>query len=238
MIKIKENSLTPPFELELSWSHVLAEELKKPYIHSLAEFVESERAAGYQVYPPKELVFNAFKSTPYNKVKVVIVGQDPYHNPGQAHGLSFSVPKGTPLPPSLKNIFKELKTDLALPQPTHGCLQHWADQGVLLLNAILTVRHNAPLSHQGKGWEQFTDAVIYSLVKRKDPVIFVLWGKYAQEKFKQSQLQDKTHHSIVLATTHPSPFSAHQGFLGCKHFSKINQILSEKGITPIDWSIT
>jgi uracil-DNA glycosylase len=237
MIK-KETLNSLAFDLEPSWNEVLAEELKKPYMHLLAQFVEQERNQILPVYPPRDLVFNAFKKTPFDKVKVVIVGQDPYHNPGQAHGLSFSVPRGIPQPPSLKNIFKELKEDLGIKQPPHGCLQHWAEQGVMLLNALLTVRHNTPLSHQGKGWEQFTDSVIYHLTMRKKPVIFVLWGKYAQDKFKQSQLSEKNHNSIILATTHPSPFSAHQGFLGCRHFSQINQILTQMGETPINWSIT
>lgn len=219
-------------ELESSWNEALEDELNEPYISSLMAFVEKERSAGATVYPPNELIFNAFQRTPFDKVKVVIMGQDPYHNPGQAHGLCFSVPRGAQLPPSLQNIFKELNSDLQLEIPSHGCLTSWAEQGILLLNATLTVRQGEPMSHHGRGWERFTDAVIRKLIERKDPLIFVLWGKSAQEK---CQFVKAPH--IVLKAPHPSPFSAYQGFFGCKHFSKINDILKSNNKKLIDWNI-
>jgi uracil-DNA glycosylase len=217
------------------WNEVLLSTFQKPYMVELAAFVKSERTQEISVYPPRELVFNAFTKTAYDKVKVVIMGQDPYHGPGQAHGLSFSVPQNIPLPPSLKNIFKELATDLEVPMPSHGCLNHWAEQGVLLLNATLTVREGTPMSHHGRGWETFTDEVINVLCKRKDPIIFVLWGKSAQEKGRHLKTFGNEH--IVLTAPHPSPFSAHQGFFGCRHFSQINAILSKLGNDEIDWKI-
>lgn len=227
-----------PFLLEPSWQKVLQDELTKPYIAQLASFVEQERRSGKAIYPPKELVFNAFYRTPYDKVKVVIVGQDPYHGPGQAHGLSFSVPKGVQNPPSLQNIYKELITDVGIQIPQHGCLLSWADQGVMLLNATLTVRESTPMSHHGKGWEQFTDAAIRKLAEREDPVIFVLWGKTAQEKcrFLKQNSQASNHH--ILTAPHPSPLSAHQGFFGCRHFSQINNLLAQQGKAPIEWNIS
>ncbi|MEI8366034.1 MAG: uracil-DNA glycosylase [Parachlamydiaceae bacterium] len=222
-----------PFELEPSWKRVLQNELTAPYMTDLAAFVARERAGKIPIYPPQELVFNAFFKTPYDAVKVVIIGQDPYHGQGQAHGLSFSVPKGVAQPPSLQNIFKELQTDLEITPQGHGCLTHWAEQGVMLLNATLTVQQGEPMSHHNKGWERFTDAVVHSLCERKDPVIFVLWGKNAQEKCRF--LVGKKH--LLLTAAHPSPFSARNGFFGCGHFSKINKILAEHGATPIDWHI-
>lgn len=232
------NDYIKHFELEPSWEKVLGNHLKEPYISSLAAFVEKERAFGASVYPPRDLVFNAFNKTPYDQVKVVIMGQDPYHGPGQAHGLSFSVPHGITLPPSLQNIFKELAADVGTTMPTHGCLSTWSEQGVLLLNATLTVRQGEPMSHHGKGWEHFTDAVIAKLCERKDPVIFVLWGKSAQEKGRniQSWSTSGAKHTVLTAP-HPSPFSAHSGFFGCKHFSKINEMLVKQGKRPIDWQI-
>lgn len=226
------------FELEPSWEKVLSSRLHDPYIAILAAFVEKERALGSTVYPPRELVFNAFSKTPYDNVKVVIMGQDPYHGPGQAHGLSFSVPQGIALPPSLQNIFKELATDVGTQMPSHGCLSSWSEQGILLLNATLTVRQGEPMSHHGRGWEQFTDAVIATLCERKEPVIFVLWGKSAQEKGRNipTWTPDGVKH-VVLTAPHPSPFSAHSGFFGCKHFSKINEILVKQGKAPINWQI-
>lgn len=226
-----------PFEIEPSWMEVLQEELKKPYISSLASFVEKERLLSKPIYPPRDLVFNAFLKTPFDKVKVLIMGQDPYHGTGQAHGLSFSVPKNIPSPPSLQNIFKELQEDLGIKPASHGCLIKWTEQGVMLLNAILTVREGEPMSHQGKGWERFTDAVIQKLCERKDPVIFVLWGKAAQEKCQHidkfpSQMED-----FILKAPHPSPFSAHSGFFGSKPFSKINALLEKLGKKPVDWKI-
>jgi len=226
-----------PFVLESSWQKVLIDELKKPYLVHLAAFVKQERCLKNHVYPPEPLVFNALIQTPFDKARVVIMGQDPYHGPGQAHGLSFSVPKGIKAPPSLQNIFKELNQDLGLPIPSHGCLLRWAEQGVLLLNATLTVRESEPLSHHNRGWEQFTDAIIRELVKKKEPIIFVLWGKNALEKCKNvKELQENRQHTILTAA-HPSPFSAHSGFFGCKHFSKINQILEKRGESPIDWRL-
>lgn len=225
-----------PIEIESSWKQALSEEITKPYMSQLMAFVEGERYFGtLPVYPPKELVFNALRTTPIDKVRVVIVGQDPYHGPGQAHGLSFSVPKGVPLPPSLQNIFKELQADLGIASPAHGCLTSWAEQGVLLLNASLTVRQGEPMSHAGKGWERFTDAIVAKLAERAAPIIFVLWGKFAQEKCKHIK-QNSQH--VFLTAPHPSPLSAHQGFMGCKHFSQINALLTNRGEAPIDWAIT
>lgn len=229
---------TVPFILEPSWQRVLEEELLKPYMIELAAFIEKEYAtAPVPIYPPRELIFNAFFQTPFNQLKVVIVGQDPYHGPGQAHGLSFSVPKGIKPPPSLQNIFKELETDVQLPKPTHGCLLSWAKQGVMLLNATLTVKQGEPLSHHGRGWEQFTDAVLHKLKERQDPVIFVLWGKSAQDKCRFLREPGAISRHFVLTAAHPSPFSANNGFFGCHHFSKINELLTRMGKTPIDWSL-
>lgn len=225
-----------PFVLESSWQKQLQEDLKEPYLLKLASFIEKEYAiAG--IFPPKDLIFNAFFQTPYDQVKVLIMGQDPYHGQGQAHGLSFSVPNGVKSPPSLQNIFKELETDIQLPRPSHGCLTSWAKQGVLLLNATLTVRRDEPLSHHGHGWERFTDAVVRKLEERKDPVIFVLWGKSAQEKcrFLRGECLPSRHY--VLTAPHPSPFSAHNGFFGCRHFSQINELLKQQKKEPIDWAL-
>lgn len=221
------------FCLEPSWQNALLDELKKPYIAKLAAFIKSERAKSDPIYPPEELVFNALKQTPFDKVRVVIVGQDPYHGPEQAHGLCFSVPVGVALPPSLKNIFKELQDDLGIPKPAHGCLLKWAQQGVLLLNATLTVKESSPLSHHKKGWELFTDAIIQKLAEKDEPVIFVLWGKNALSKCKhlQEKIQNKPHK--ILTAAHPSPLSAYAGFFGCRHFSKINKLLKD----PIDWQL-
>jgi uracil-DNA glycosylase len=222
-----------PPQLEKSWQEVLKEEWEKPYIQKLADFLAQERASKTPIYPPKHEVFAAFQKTPFEKVKVLIMGQDPYHGPGQAHGFSFSVKPEVKMPPSLKNIFKELTQDLQIPPPEHGCLLNWAEQGVLMLNAVLTVRENEPLSHRKKGWEEFTDAVISKLSNRQDPVIFVLWGKAAEEKCRSILDSNPAH--IVLTAAHPSPYSAHSGFFGCQHFSKINQHLKKLGKDPIDW---
>lgn len=219
-------------KIEKSWHEKLQPELSKPYIQSLKTFLADERARGAVIYPPEELVFNAFAHTPYEKVKVVIMGQDPYHGPRQAHGLSFSVLPGVRPPPSLQNIFKELKTDVGIADPKHGCLVHWADQGVLMLNATLTVRAGEPKSHYGQGWEQFTDAVIDSLAQHHDPIVFLLWGKSAQEKCLRLA---NTHH-VLLQCAHPSPYSA-MAFLGCRHFSKTNEYLKRWGKAPIDWNL-
>lgn len=219
-------------KIEESWKAVLAEEFNKPYFLELKEFLTEERKK-YVIYPPGPLIFNAFDKTPFDRVKVVILGQDPYHGPGQAHGLCFSVPKGIPQPPSLVNIFKEIKSDLGIPVPNHGNLEKWAEQGVLLLNATLTVRANQAGSHQKKGWEQFTDKAIEMLSQSKMGVVFILWGKYAQAK---EAIIDTTRH-FILKGPHPSPLSAYAGFFGCKHFSKTNDILRGQLLTEIDWSV-
>ncbi|MFI5333910.1 MAG: uracil-DNA glycosylase [Chlamydiales bacterium] len=223
-------------QIERSWHEVLKEEMEKPYIAHLKSFLAKEKASGALVYPPEPLVFYAFRQTPFAKTRVVIVGQDPYHGDGQAHGLSFSVPCGIPFPPSLRNIFQELSNDLKIPTPKDGCLTGWAKQGVLLLNATLTVRANEPKSHHGQGWEQFTDAVILKLIERDDPIAFVLWGKSAQEKVQHFMHKTKPNHAVFVAA-HPSPFSAHSGFFGCRHFSKVNAHLQKFGQTPINWEI-
>ncbi len=220
-------------EIEESWRKVLEDEFQQPYFVALKQFLMKEKADGKIIYPPGSLIFNAFNLTPFDKVKVVILGQDPYHGQGQAHGLCFSVPDGVPPPPSLVNIFKEIKNDLDIPFPVTGNLERWANQGVLLLNALLTVRANQPASHHNIGWENFTDKVIKKLSDEKSGIIFLLWGKFAQEK---SCLIDSTKHPILKAA-HPSPFSAHSGFFGCNHFSKTNELLTAHGKTPIDWSL-
>lgn len=220
-----------------SWEKQLKSEFDKPYFQSLMKFLKDEEKNKQIIFPPKPLVFNALFQTPFNAVKVVIMGQDPYHGPGQAHGLSFSVCEGIPPPPSLKNIFKELKTDLNIPFASTGCLLSWAHQGVLLLNATLTVRKGEARSHYGKGWETFTDKIIEMLALRNQPIIFLLWGKSAQEKCKQILNHIQKDNVFILTSTHPSPLSAHGGFLGCKHFSKANKKLKEWGLTPINWNL-
>ena len=220
-----------------SWKQQLFDEMEQPYFLELRKFIAQEKADQKVVYPPESLLFNAFVHTPFDQVKVVIMGQDPYHGgTGQAHGLSFSVPCGIPLPPSLRNIYLELQQDLGIPPSNEGCLSSWAKQGVLLLNATLTVRSGEPKSHYGMGWERFTDAVVARLIKRTDPIVFVLWGKSAQEKLGQA-LQNQNMPHAILTAPHPSPFSAHSGFFGCRHFSKINALLEKWGKTPIDWRI-
>ena len=221
-------------ELEESWKKVLKEEFDKDYMKELLSYLQKELAEGQTVYPAKLLIFNSFKHTPFNKVKVVILGQDPYHGANQAHGLSFSVQKGVPIPPSLKNIYKELQSEFKdFQYPGHGDLTLWADQGVLLLNTTLTVAATKAGSHQKKGWEIFTDRVIQVLSDKKSGIIFLLWGKYAQAK---AGLIDQRKH-YVLTAAHPSPFSAHNGFFGCGHFAKTNEILVKNGQSPIDWQI-
>ncbi len=219
--------------IEPTWQAVLQDELGKPYFAKIEEFLVQEKAAGQTVYPPSPLVFNAFNLTPFDKVKVVILGQDPYHGPGQAHGLCFSVQLGVPAPPSLVNIFKELHGDLGLPMPAHGNLEHWAKQGVLLLNAVLSVRDGQPASHAKIGWGHFTDAVIRTLSAKREGLVFLLWGKFAMDK---SVLIEESKHTILTAP-HPSPLSAHRGFLGCKHFSKTNKLLQQQGQEAIDWRV-
>jgi len=210
----------------------LQDEFNKSYFVDLKEFLVEERKK-FRVFPPGSLIFNAFNHTPFEKVRVIFIGQDPYHGYGQAHGLCFSVPEGVPKPPSLENIFKELQNDLGIPVSRHGNLVKWADQGVMLLNATLTVRENQAGSHQNKGWETFTDAVISKLSEQKQNLVFVLWGNYAIAK---RSLIDATQHHILTAA-HPSPFSAYKGFFGCRHFSKINEILVNSGIEPVDWNL-
>ncbi|XP_061342171.1 uracil-DNA glycosylase, mitochondrial isoform X1 [Gastrolobium bilobum] len=220
--------------VEETWLEALPGEFEKQYAVNLSKFVETEICSGNDaVYPPSHLIFNALNSTPFHRVKAVILGQDPYHGPGQAMGLSFSVPEGVKVPPSLVNIFKELKQDLGYSIPPHGNLEKWALQGVLLLNAVLTVRKHQANSHAKKGWEQFTDAVIKAISQKKEGVVFLLWGNSAQEK---SRLIDGTKHYILKAA-HPSGLSASRGFFGCRHFSHTNQLLKERGIDPIDWKL-
>ena len=218
-------------KIEASWKEVLKHEFTKPYFLQVATHLKTERATGALVYPPGQMIFNAFNTTPFEQVKVVILGQDPYHGPGQAMGLSFSVPDGVPPPPSLGNIYKELLADIGLPIPKTGNLTKWAQQGVFLLNAILTVRSNEPASHAKIGWMDFTDAVIRKISDQKKGVVFLLWGKFAQEK---QVLIDETQHAVLKAS-HPSPFSADKGFFGCKHFSKTNALLMKQGLDAIDW---
>lgn len=213
-----------------SWKEVLKDEFEKDYFIHLVEFIKSE-ITRYRIYPPGKLIFNAFDKCPFDEVKVVIIGQDPYHGAGQANGLCFSVNDGIPFPPSLKNIFNEIKSDLGKEVPGSGNLERWANQGVLLLNATLSVRAHAAGSHQNKGWEQFTDAAIKAISENRVGIVFLLWGAYAQNK---GGIIDTTKH-FVLKSAHPSPFSADRGFFGCKHFSKTNQYLKEKGIRDIDW---
>lgn len=217
-------------KIENSWKSALKEEFEKPYFQQLAQFVKNEYRQN-QIFPSGGEIFNAFEKCPLPDTKVVILGQDPYHGPGQAHGLSFSVREGIPFPPSLLNIFKELKTDLDLPIPSHGNLERWARQGVLLLNATLTVQAHRAGSHQNKGWEQFTDAVIRILAEQKEGLVFMLWGAYAQRK--AAFIEEGKH--LKLKAPHPSPLSAHRGFLGCGHFGKANAYLEKNGKTPINW---
>lgn len=214
------------------WDSVLREDLQSESFARLQAFLDQEYAAG-PVYPPREDLFNALKYTDYPAVKAVILGQDPYHGPGQAHGLAFSVQKGVAVPPSLQNIYKELLSDLGCAIPSHGCLIEWAQRGVLLLNAVLSVREGQPNSHKGQGWEQLTDSIIRHLNAREEPMVFLLWGANARQKLPL--IQSMNH--LVLTAPHPSPLSAYQGFFGCRHFSKANHFLQQAGIAPIDWQI-
>ncbi len=215
------------------WDEVLAKELTAPYFTKLIKDLHQEYRTN-TCYPPPEQVFNALRTTPYYKVKAVILGQDPYHGPGQAHGLCFSVPKGVDIPPSLRNIHKERLDDLGLPMPEHGDLSEWANEGVLLLNSILSVREHQPLSHAELGWQTFTDAVIKALNEREAPIVFLLWGAPARAK---KALITNRHH-LVLEAAHPSPLSAYRGFFGCRHFSRCNEFLEERGLGRIDWKIS
>lgn len=220
-------------ELHPSWQAVLGSELEQPYMHNLREFLKAEKAAGKVIFPPGPQIFNAFNHTPFQQVRVVIIGQDPYHGPGQAHGLSFSVQPGVKIPPSLVNIFKEIEGDLGLRMSGSGDLTPWADQGVLLLNATLTVEQANAGSHQGKGWEQFTDVAIRALNEQREGLVFVLWGSYAQKK---GAVIDPQKH-LVLKSVHPSPLSAHRGFFGNRQFSRINDYLISRGEAPIQWQL-
>ncbi len=226
-------AVSSAIKLEPSWLHVLGDEFTQPYMAEIKAFLRSEKQAGKIIYPAAANWFNALNSTPFDKVKVVILGQDPYHGPGQAHGLCFSVVRGVPPPPSLVNIFKELHKDIGMPIPDHGCLQSWAEQGVLLLNSVLTVELARAGSHQGRGWERFTDACIAHLNRERDGIVFLLWGSYARKK---GQLIDRSRH-CVLEAPHPSPLSAHRGFLGCRHFSQANAYLQARGEAPIEWAL-
>ncbi|SDC07983.1 uracil-DNA glycosylase [Niabella drilacis] len=219
--------------IEDSWKKELEEEFQKPYFESLVQHLKTEKQAGKIIYPAGKNIFNAFNTTPFDHVKVLLLGQDPYHGPGQAHGLCFSVQKGVPPPPSLVNIYKELKADLGVPIPASGDLTHWAQQGVFMLNASLTVRAGEPMSHSKIGWATFTDAVIRKVSEHKTHVVFILWGKFAQEK---ASLIDASKH-LILRSAHPSPLSAHNGFLGSRPFSKTNEYLAAHGIDPIDWKV-
>ena len=220
-------------KLEPSWKAVLENVFATPNMQALKQFLVAEKAAGKIIYPRGSLMFNAMNSTPFDQVKVVILGQDPYHGPGQAHGLCFSVPEGVAPPPSLVNIFKEIEQDLGLTPPKHGCLQGWANQGVLLLNSVLTVEQHKAASHKGKGWEQFTDTIINALNQQRQHLVFLLWGSYAQQKGK---FIDRRRH-LVLTSPHPSPLSAHRGFFGNRHFSKANAYLQQNGLEPISWAL-
>ncbi len=217
-------------KIDASWKSVLQDEFEKPYFAQLTNFVRDEYKTK-KIFPPGNMIFSAFDHCPFDKVKVVIIGQDPYHNDGQAHGLCFSVNTGVDFPPSLINIFKEIERDLGKPIPTTGNLVRWADQGVLLLNATLTVQAHSAGSHQGRGWETFTDAVIRKVAEEKEHVVFMLWGNYAQQK---GAVVDGQKH-LVLKSVHPSPLSAYRGFIGCGHFSAANEYLTSKGLSPINW---
>jgi uracil-DNA glycosylase len=219
--------------IESSWKEILKDEFDKPYFQQIAVHLKTEKQQNKIIYPPGSLIFNAFDKTPFHKIKVVILGQDPYHGPGQAHGLCFSVQNGVPPPPSLINIFKELHDDTGVPTPHHGNLTHWAEQGVFLLNASLTVRAGEPMSHAKIGWAEFTDTVIKRISSLKKNIVFLLWGKFAQDK---RVLVDESKH-LVLRAAHPSPLSANNGFLGCRHFSKANAYLVQHGIDPVDWKL-
>jgi len=220
-------------KIEAGWKEILKAEFTKGYFQQAVAFIKTEKAQGKTIYPPGPLIFNAFDKTPFDKVKVVILGQDPYHGPGQAHGLCFSVPEGITPPPSLVNIYKELHADIGLPMPATGNLTSWAEQGVLLLNAVLTVRAHEPASHSKIGWMEFTDNVIKKISLEKEGVVFLLWGRFAQDK--QVLIDETKHH--VLKAAHPSPFSADKGFFGCKHFSKTNALLQKRGLDPVDWKV-
>jgi len=219
--------------LEASWKARLQDEFAQPYMRELGDFLRQRKRDGATLYPPGEQIFNAFAQTPFDAVEVVILGQDPYHGPEQAHGMCFSVLPGVRVPPSLQNIFKEIEADLGVPPADHGCLLPWARQGVFLLNSVLTVERGRAGAHQGKGWERFTDAVIHRLNESRQGLVFLLWGSYAQRK---GQFIDRQRH-LVLTAPHPSPLSAHRGFFGCRHFSRANDYLRRRGAAEIDWQL-
>jgi uracil-DNA glycosylase len=223
----------PQLKLEESWKKRIGPEFHKDYMKNLKKFLKSQYDAKKEIYPKGENYFTAMNLTPFAKVKVIIIGQDPYHGPGQAHGLSFSVQEGVRFPPSLQNIFKELESDMGIKKPKSGNLKRWAERGVLLLNAVLTVEQGSAASHQGKGWEQFTDSVIHALNSERKNLVFILWGTYAQKK---GAFIDRRKH-LVIECVHPSPLSSHRGFFGSKPFSKTNQYLTSHGLKPIDWSL-
>ncbi|MGB1327831.1 MAG: uracil-DNA glycosylase [Porticoccaceae bacterium] len=227
--------MSSPREIKLhsQWRQVIGEEFEKDYMQSLREFLLQRKQQGAVIYPPSDQWFSALNNTPFEQVRVVILGQDPYHGAGQAHGLCFSVTPDIKVPPSLANIYKEMKSDLGIDQPNHGCLMSWAQQGVLLLNATLTVEDGIAGAHQGKGWERFTDQVIKAVNQQLEGVVFMLWGSYAQKK---SAMIDSSRH-LVLKSVHPSPLSAYRGFFGCGHFSATNHYLQEKGLEPINWQL-
>lgn len=223
----------PDLSCESGWMTYLRDQFQQPYMRELEAFLQAQQKQKKHIYPERKAIFNAFNQTPFDQLKVVILGQDPYHGIGQAHGLSFSVPQDIKVPPSLRNIYKELETDIGIKTPAHGNLECWAQQGILLLNAVLTVEQQSAGSHQGKGWERFTDAVISQINAHTEHVVFLLWGSYAQSK---GRVIDTSKH-LVLSAPHPSPLSAYRGFFGCKHFSKTNAYLLRHGKAPIDWQI-
>ena len=234
--EIKENlfintNINP--QIEESWKMQLRDEFSQPYFHEIKKFLLRQKELHHTIYPPGSLIFNAYNKTPFHKVKAVIIGQDPYHGKGQAQGLCFSVPTGVAPPPSLVNIFKEIHSDLCLPMPKTGNLEPWTGQGVFLLNAILSVQAGNPASHKSIGWEKFTDATIRKLSEERKGLVFLLWGKFAQEK---KILIDASKH-FILTAAHPSPYSANSGFLGCRHFSQTNEILGKQGLEPVDWRL-
>lgn len=226
------SELSERAQLEAGWKKVLASEFESEYMQSLRSFLQREKQQGKTIYPPGPEIFSAFQYAPFDQVKVVVLGQDPYHGPNQAHGLCFSVRKGVRIPPSLVNIYKEIEQELSVSMPDHGNLEGWADQGILLLNATLTVEAGQAGSHQKKGWEQFTDAAIDRLNRQRDGLVFLLWGGSAQKK---GRIIDRGRH-LVLESPHPSPLSAHRGFFGCGHFARTNEYLIEQGRAPIDWA--
>lgn len=233
MMSTENASSSREIKLAGVWRELLATEFSAPYMQDLREFLLQEKQRGKRIYPPGDEIFHALNATSFDHVKVIILGQDPYHGPGQAHGLCFSVRPGVVIPPSLSNIYKELQSDLGCLPPKHGCLEYWAQQGVLLLNAVLTVEASSAASHQGKGWERFTDRIIETLNAQRNNLVFLLWGAYAQKK---GAMIDRQRH-LVLESRHPSPLSAHRGFFGNRHFSRCNSYLQANDIAPIDWQL-